>query len=184
MMDEDTWEDEFESWEIHYDFHETRDYKGLVAHCEAEVKRRPDDLHAAERLADAYMLNGEYEKVIEFTAKIHHECPDIPSFQHRILDALRALGKTEDDFDWSCRPKIVRLASDVADRCHDFLRPKRKPRSIHDLTREIVRGDYQAFTDDELLQYLKRDPRFVIVGDHSATADITVVRKSKSRTNG
>ena len=175
-MDEMEWELEFESWEDHYDFHQRRDWPGLVAYCESEVQRCPEDLHAAQRLADAYLLNKEYEKAIEFTAKIHRECPDFPEFQHRIVDALLALGKTEDDFEWSCRPKIVRLSSDVADRCHHFLRLKRKPRSIHDLTWEIVRGDYQAFSDDELLQYLKIDPRFVIVGDHPDTADITVAR--------
>ena len=181
-MDEQAWEDEFESWEVHYDFHEQRDYPGLVAQCEAEVRRRPDDLHAAERLSDAYMLNGEYEKVIEFTAKIHHECPDISAFQHRILDALRALGKDENDFDWTLPPKIIRLTSDIADRCYEFLRPKRKPRSIRDLKSQIGLGDYLQFSDDELLQYLKQDGRFEIDGDHPATADIAVVRKSKSRT--
>jgi len=181
-MDELDWELEFESWEVHYDFHQQRDWPGLVAYCESEVRRRPDDLHAAERLADAYMLNEEYEKVIGFTAKIHRECPDIPSFQHRILDALRALGRNENDFDWTVPPKIIRLTSDIADRCYEFLRPKRKPRSIYDLTSEISQGDYLEFTDNELLQYLKQDARFEIDGDDPATADITVVRRSKSRT--
>lgn len=183
-MDESDWELEFESWEDHYDLHEQRDYPSLVALCESEVRRRPDDLHAAERLADAYMLNEEYEKVIEFAAMIHRERPEIPSFQHRILDALRALGKDEDDFDWTIQPKIIRLTADFADRCYEYLRPKRNPRSIHDLTFGIGQGDYLAFTDEELLQYLKQDARFVIDGGHPATADIKVARKQKSRTKG
>lgn len=103
---------EFESWEDHYDLHERRDYASLDTLCESEVRRRPDDLHAAERLADAYMLNKQYDKAVEFTTKIHREFPDIPSFQHRILDPLRALGRNEDDFKWTVRPKIIRLTSD------------------------------------------------------------------------
>jgi len=181
-MDEFDWELKFESWEDHYDLHEQRDYPSLVALCESEVRRRPDDLHAAERLANAYMLNKEYEKVIEFAAKVHRECPDISSFQHRILDALGALGKDENDFDWTVRPKIIRLTANFADRCYDYLRPKRNPRSIHDLSFEIGKGDYLAFTADDLLQYLKQDTRFEIDGSHPATAEIKIARKRKTRT--
>jgi hypothetical protein len=181
-MDELDWELEFESWEDHYDLHERRDYPSLVAICESEVRRRPDDLHAAERLANAYMLNKEYGKVIEFAAKVHREVPDITSFQHRILDALRALGKDENDFDWTVRPRVIRLTPDFANRCHDYLRPKRNPRSIDDLSFEIGKSDYLAFADDELLQYLKQDARFAIEGNHPATAEIKIARKRKSRT--
>jgi tetratricopeptide (TPR) repeat protein len=181
VMDEFEGELEFESWEVHYDLHQQEDWPALVEYCESEVRRRPDDLHAAERLADAYLRNGDYEKAIEFTGKIHREEPDIPSFQHRILDALRALGKNESDFDWTISPKIIRLTPDIADCCYEFLRPKRKPRSIFDLTSEIGQGEYLNFSDDDLLQYLKLDTRFDVDGDHPATADISIARR-KSRT--
>ncbi len=181
-MDEFELELEFESWEEHYDLYQQKDWPALVEYCESEVRRCPDDLHAAERLADAYLRNGDYDKAIEFSGKIHREEPDISSFQHRILDALRALGKSEDDFDWVVPPEIVRLTLEFADRCYEFLRPKRTPRSIYDLTSEVGCHKYCAFSDDDLLQFLSQDARFNVVGDSPVTADISVVRKSKSRT--
>ena len=181
-MNEMEWEHDFESWEDHYDFHQRCDWPGLVAYCESEVMRRPGDLQAAERLADAYLLNEEYEKAIEFTGQIHRECPDIPSFQHRILDALRAIGRNETDFDWAIPPAIVRLDSEFADRCYKYLRPKRKPRSIHDLRFAIGGQAYLTFSDNDLLQFLKQDGRFEVDGSDSTTADITVARNRQSRT--
>jgi hypothetical protein len=40
---------------------------------------------------------------------------------------------TEDDFEWSQRPVILCLGPELADRCHQYLRPKRKPRSVGEL---------------------------------------------------
>ena len=168
---------DFKSWEDIYDFHERRDYEGLVAYCEDDVRRYPDDLYAAERLADAYVLNGNYEKAIEFGAKMHHGYPEISCFAHHILDALFAIGKSEENFDWVIRPTIVRLDNNVADHCYEFLRPKRKPRHLTDLQFEIWHDDYLAFTDEEMLEYLRDDPRFVIVGDQPVSAEITVTRR-------
>jgi hypothetical protein len=172
----------FESWEDIHDFHERRDFEGLVLYCEDDVRQYPDDLYAAERLADAYVLNGDYEKAIEFGTRMHRDYPEVSCFQHHILDALFAIGKSEDDFDWVARPTVVRLSSNVADRCFEFLRSKRKPRELYDLQLEIWHDEYLAFTDEEMLAYLREDPRFVIVGDHPATAEITVARRGKSRT--
>ena len=173
---------DFESWEDIYDFHERRDYEGLVAYCEDEVRRSPHDIYAAERLAQAYVLNENYEKAIEFGARMHRAYPQISCFQRHILDALFAVGKTENNFDWVSRPSIIRLDNSVGDRCYEFLRPKRKPRHVTDLQIEIWQYDYLAFTDEEMLEYLRDDPRFVIVGDHPGTAEISVARRRKSRT--
>ena len=173
---------DFESWEDIYDFHERRDYQGLVAYCEDDVRRYPDDLYAAERLAHAYVLNGDYEKAIEFGAKMHRDYPDVSCFQHHMLDALFAVGKSEDDFDWVIRPTIIRLDNHVADQCYEFLRPKRKPRHLSDLQLEIWHDAYLGFTDEEMLEYLRNDQRFVIVGNSPVTAEITVARRRKRRT--
>ena len=127
----------FESWEDIHDFHERRDYEGLVANCEEDVRRCPNDLYAAERLADAYVLNGNYEKAIAFGAKLHCAHPSMSMFTCHILDALFAIGKTEDDFDWAIRPEVLRLDQCVVDGCYQFLRSKRKPRGIADFHLEL-----------------------------------------------
>ena len=172
---------DFEAWEAHYDFHERQDYPGLVAYCENEVRRDPDDLHAAERLSEAYLLNRDYEKAINFAGAIHHDCPDISAFQDFILDALFALGKTENDFQWSERPTVMRIGPEAAEICYDFVRPKRKPRALYELRLELEKRAYVAFTADELLTYLQQDSRFVIDGSNTSDAAVSAQRKTKRR---
>ncbi|WP_184307709.1 hypothetical protein [Aporhodopirellula rubra] len=171
---------DFESWKDHCDFHDRRDYVGLVAHCKNEVKRSPGDLYAAERLMQAFVLNGDYEDAIDFGATLERDHPGIGMFSHHILDALFAVGKTESDFPWAVQPSIIRLDRSVADDCYDFLRPKRKPRRLEDLQIELWLHDYVAFSDNDLLHYLKSDQRFVVNGDSPNDAEIAVKRRRKT----
>ena len=75
---------DFEAWELYADFHVRRDSAGLFVLCENEVARGPRDL-TAERLADTYVLNGDYEKAIYFVSPIQHDYPDI-AFASTIRD--------------------------------------------------------------------------------------------------
>jgi hypothetical protein len=170
---------DFESWEDHCHFHDRRDYAGLVAYCKDEVKRSPNDLYAAERLLQAFVLNGDYNDAINCGAALERDHPGLGMFSHHILDALFALGKTEADFDWTEPPTIVRLDHSVSDACYAFLRPKRNPRTLFDFRTELWLHDYVAFSDEELLHYLQRDERFVVNGDSPGSAEISVARKRK-----
>ncbi|WP_236618329.1 hypothetical protein [Rhodopirellula europaea] len=143
------------------------------------MKRSPDDLYAAERLLQAFVLNGDYNDAINFGATLERDHPGVGMFSHHILDALFALGKTEADFDWSEPPSIVRLDRGVTDDCYAFLRPKRKPRTLFDFHTELWLHHYVAFSDDELLHYLQRDERFVVNGDSPVNAEISAARKRK-----
>ena len=170
---------DFESWEDYCHFHDRRDYAGLVAYCRDEVKRAPNDLYAAERLMQAFVLNGDFTDVINFGATLERRYPGVGMFSHHILDALFALGKTEADFDWTEPPSIVRLDPGVLNACYAFLRTKRKPRSLFDLHSELWLDDYVAFTDEQLLDYLNQDGRFVVNGDSPTNAEICAARKRK-----
>lgn len=170
---------DFESWEDHFYFHDRRDYAGLVAFCKDEVKRSPNDLYAAERLLQAYVLNRDFNDAIDFGATLERDHPGVGMFSHHILDALFALGKTEADFAWTVRPSIVRLDRGVADDCYNYLRPKRKPRTLDEFHIELWLNDYVAFSDEELLQYLRADERFVVTGESPFTAEVTVARRRK-----
>jgi hypothetical protein len=96
--DDDDGVDDFESWEVHSELRESEDYPALVRYCEREVARHLGDPYANERLGNAYVLNGQYQKAIDSMGACHRKHPDIEDFQHIILDALFALGKTESDF--------------------------------------------------------------------------------------
>jgi len=172
---------DFEAWEDYTDFQDRQDWPGLVAYCEKEAATDPSDFHAAERLAEAYLLNGDYEKAIEFASQINQERPEITAFRDKILDVLFALGKTEDDFEWTERPIVVRLSPDITNACYDYLHFKRKPRDLHELHWELSKRGYLAFTEQELLEYLQDDSRFVIDGRNPSLAEISVQRKSTSR---
>jgi len=89
---------DFEEWEIDYELREKEDYPGLVEYCKQRAERLPDDPYAQFYMGEAYVLNGEYEKAIDFLSEHHKRYPDNPDYHWVILDALYALGKTEDDF--------------------------------------------------------------------------------------
>ncbi len=172
-------EEAFESWEFHAELHERRDYPELVLLCESEVKRNPRALHAYERLGHAYVLNGDYDKAIRAMSRCHRQFPDIDAFQHIILDALFAEGKTENDFEWLNAPVILRLGTEVCNICYDYLRPKRKPRSAMDVYVQLILRGYLAFSEEELLQSLIEDGRFLITGEQFWDAELSISRNRR-----
>lgn len=180
-MPRDFDEDDFEAWEAHYELHQSEDYPALIALCESEVRADPQDLHAHERLGHAYVLNGDHHAAICAMTPIHRRHPDLVGFAYIILDALFASGKTEDDFSWSRRPTVLHLGPDVVDFCYDFLRLKRRSRSVVELHTELLLEGYLTFTADELLEGLARDVRFDVSGGRLWDSKICVVRKGKRK---
>lgn len=175
--------DDFEEWEIDYELRENEDYPGLVAYCKQRAERLPDDPYAQFYLGEAYVLNREYEKAIEFLSEHHKRQPDNPGYHHVILDALYALGKTEDDFDWVEKPVTLRMSTEIVDACYEFLKSKRKPRSVNDLYTRFLMEGYLLFTDEDLLKALLEDARFVVEeADAGLFAEVRVARKARRRT--
>ena len=174
--------DDFEEWEIEHEFREKEDYPGLVGYCKQRTERFPDDPYAQHSLGEAYVLNGDYEKAIEFLSEHHKRHPENPDYHHVILDALYALGKTEDDFDWMERPVILRMSAEIMDTCYEFLRSKRKPRSVSELYTPFVMEGYLLFTEEDLLKALSEDSRF-FVEDAAAGlfAKVRVAGKRRTR---
>jgi tetratricopeptide (TPR) repeat protein len=132
-------------------------------------------------LGDAYFLNGEYERAIKFMSEHHRKYPWNVDYQYVILDGLYALGKNENDFDWIEKPVILRMSDDIVDACHEVLKPKRKPRSITEIYLEFVPKGYLLFTEEDLLNALLGDERFIIEYPYedSLYAEVSVVRKRR-----
>jgi hypothetical protein len=63
--------DDFEEWEIEDEFREKEEYPGLVGYCKQRAERFPDDPYAQHSLGQAYVLNGEYEKLLSSS---RHAC--------------------------------------------------------------------------------------------------------------
>ena len=174
--------EDFEWWEAHEELHELQDYPALVDLCEREVAAAPGELHAIERLAEAYLLNGEPQKVLEVVGPVHERYPELDSFAHTLLRALFALGIGEDDYRWAKRPTILRLGPEVADACYQKLKPKRKPVAIYEVYGTLEGSAFLDFSEEELLGYLRGDERFVVEEDGiPILARVKVKRKSRRR---
>jgi tetratricopeptide (TPR) repeat protein len=173
---------DFEGWEIDAKLRDKEDYPGLVEYCKQKAERFHDDPYCQYYLGEAYVLNGQYEKAIEFLSEHHRRHPDNPDFQNAILDALFALGKNDDDFDWVQRPVILRMSSDILETCYEFLKSKRKPRSISEIHGRFLLEGYLLFTEEDLLKALSKDGRFIVEdADAKIFAKVRVAGKGRAR---
>jgi len=172
-------EGDFEAWEPLVEFREKKDYAGLVEYCKHRAERFPDDLYAKFYLGEAYVLNGEYEKAIEFLSHYHRKHPWNIDFQYVILDTLFALGKNENDFNWFEKPIVLRMSDGILDACYEFLKPKRKPRSVYEIHAHFDTKGYLLFTEEELFTALIEDDRFILedVDQGACLAQVRVARK-------
>lgn len=170
--------DDGEEWEADYYYIEQQDWPGLIRHREGEARRNPDSYYDLWRLGDAYIKNGDYKKAIEYLGKQHRRFPDGPDIQYSLLDALYAIDKSENDFDWVIKPEIIRLDQGLLDDCYEYLQPKRKPRSLRELL--WLRRGYQAFSNEQFIEALQADGRFNVEGERSF-AEISVYRKTRKK---
>ncbi|MBT7066175.1 MAG: hypothetical protein HN919_07715 [Verrucomicrobia bacterium] len=160
-------------------FLDTENYPGLVQHWRDILARDPSDVNAVLSLAEAFVLNSQYQDAITMLTPYYTQTPEQSLYAHAILDALFAMGKTSQDFSWKSEPLILELTADILDTCHRYLKPKRKPRSVTDLYFFSMPSGYLHFTDEDLLQALIDDERFVVTCDNTYESGISVVRKHK-----
>jgi len=179
QCDEDEGRD-FEAWEEYVELYERGDFAGLVRLCEATLRRWPDDVNAQYDLGDAYVRNGQPERAIEFLTPLHRADPEQTAYQHGILDALFALGRTEQDFAWLRAPRVYRVGPALLDACFRYLRRKRRPRLVLELVGAVLDEAYQAFSEDDLVAALHGDGRFV-VEEGSGLPKVTVARGGRRR---
>jgi len=110
----------------------------------------------------------------------HWKHPWNQDYQHVILDALFALGKTENDFDWTEKPVVFSMSENIVDTCYEMLKRKRKPRSLIELHTQFLTQGYLLFTEDDLLKALVNDGRFdVDDADSAIWAEVRVARKKR-----
>jgi hypothetical protein len=145
------------------------------------AEQRPDDLYAQYNLGHAYVLSGEYGNAIEFMSDHHRKHSWIVDYQYVILDALFALGKDEDDFNWVEKPVVLRLSENILNACYEFLKPKRKPRSVADLYIEFVMKGYLPFTEEDLYDAFLNHEKFIVDNpcEDKRLAKVKVVRKKR-----
>ncbi|MCZ2846299.1 MAG: hypothetical protein O2U61_07405 [Candidatus Bathyarchaeota archaeon] len=170
----------FEDWEEDYELINKGDFEGLIKYRERIAKNNPNDVYSQWPLGEAYILNKEYEKAIEFLSHLHRKYPDHGDIHYSILDALFSIGKSEKDFDWVSVPAVVRLNRDVLDYCYELLKRKRKARELNDLYCGLMSMGYLSFNENDFLNYLSADERFEIEKDSNIHCSlVSIVSKKK-----
>jgi hypothetical protein len=173
----------FDLWGEQYShLMEEKDYPGLVQCCRERLDRDPADLHAVEALAEAYILNNQHQVAIDMLAPYYKRDPEHPLFAHAILDALFAMGKKVEDFSWTTPPEVLALNGGILDECYAHLKPKRSPRSLFDLRYLFMGRAYLLFSEEDLLQALLSDGRF-LVSNQEGLPEVSVVRQRRKSQN-
>ena len=148
-----------EDWEDDKILFEKEDWISLLKLREGRAKKQPSDLYAQQRFAEALNFNKRYKDTLDFIAPIYQENYESGFGIHEIIDALYGLGKTETDFDWIIKPNVLKLDSDTLKLCVDYLKPKKKARSITDIyCALIMNADYWTFNEEGLGKYLVKYP--------------------------
>jgi len=149
----------FEDWEHDKILYEKEDWVGLLKLREKRAKKQPSDLYAQLRFAEILNINKKYEEALDFITPIYQKNYESGVGIHEIIDALYGLGKSENDFDWKIKPNVLKLDSDTLKLCVDFLKPKRKARSVVEIYGELImNADYCTFNEKRLAEFLVNHP--------------------------
>ncbi len=138
------------------------DFEKLILLHQEQLGKYPKDHFARFSLAQAHFFNYEYEKALETLNEIHKKIPEDQDVLYFIFEVLVASGKSEDDFDWEVKPKIINLGKKTLDMCYSVLKPCHKPCSIDDLFKLFVDKGYLTFSQDHLVAALNDDDRFCV----------------------
>jgi hypothetical protein len=170
-----------EDWEDDKILYEKEDWPSLLKLREERAKKNPTDLYAQQRFAEALNLNNRFEDTLDFITPYYQDNYEVGFGIHEIIDALKGLNKTENDYDWIKKPTIIKLDSDALNLCVDYLKTKRKPCSVSDIYCDLMMlGDYIDFNEEKLADFLlENSDTFMIKksSDYFWDMDIKLKRK-------
>ena len=173
---------EFEDWEGDYYYYNKEDWNGLITYREQRTKNYPEDLDVQWQLGEAYVLNSEFEKALEYLEKLYYKDPYNVNVKDSILDALFGLDRTENDFNWIEKPTVLRLNLEIIDICYNLLKRKRKPKDIADLYIDLMCYGYLTFEENDLLEAILNDGRFMVNDEYKLISGKYVsVSKNKKK---
>jgi len=109
---------------------ESKDYEELIRYRAHYLEKHPYDEDAKWRLGEAYILNKEYERAFKYLILMYKNSFKDSNVVYLILDALFALGKDENDFEWIEKPTVIRV-TEAVEICYKQLKRKRTPSLRH-----------------------------------------------------
>ncbi len=170
-----------ESWEREYWIYEEKRWGDLVALRREELEEDENDTYLKTRLGDAYILADRHEEALLLMEPLHFKDPEDTYVSHVILNALKGLGKSENDFNWKVKPEILRLDENLFNKCIEILKKKRKKnRTMFEITTALtIEGKYLDFNEQELEAWLKRDNRLRFEKDEYKLIERIEILKKK-----
>ena len=184
---EKTYENEFDNTECliedMVECHNNEDWETLLKITQQDAENDPENLQKQEQYAIALNYNKKYEETIKLLEPYYRKAPDIKFGVELILEALYGLNKTENDFDWIKDPIILDLDKNTLKMCKEYLKGKRKSRSMNDIWMELyLKSDFLKFNKTELGEFLYNYPEiFEFSGSSSNFYDLKVKLKKKKK---
>jgi hypothetical protein len=171
--------DDFEEWEGDADLINEKNWKGLLKLREQRARRKPDDLYAQERYGEALILNQQYQQALDYMTpyyKVYHE---LEFGIGQIMDALIGLGKTEKDFNWIKKPRVLRLDQSTINLCKINLKGKKRFTKVLDLYFSLMfAADYLTFKEQEFSDFLRKNVNdFTCIGESTDYYNLSIKLK-------
>lgn len=177
---------DFEGWEAVAEFYEKEDWVGLLKLQKRRAEKDPTNLQLQEALAIALNLNKKYAETLKLLEPFYRQNHKSGFGINEIMKALIGLNKTENDFNWVKKPKILKLDDETINLCVEYLKRKRKPRSVSDVyIYLIVKSDFMYFNEESLAEYLSNFPNlFNLINESSDLLNLQLTLKRKKGSNG
>ena len=170
---------DFEIWEIESRLYDREDWVGLLELQKRRAEKDPTDLQRQEKYAIALNLNQQYNETLKLLKPLNrkYHCFGI----NEIMEALLGLNKTEKDFNWAKKPRILKLDEKTLKLCVKYLKGKKKPRSALDICNYLdLNADFSYFDKEALANYLSKYTNiFDLIEDSSELFDIRIILKKK-----
>lgn len=167
-----------EGWQTEYSIFEEKRWDDLVKLRKKEAEKYKDEEYIQEELGQAYVLAKRYEEAITLLTPYHQKHPNHSGIKNVILDALKELGKDENDFDWKNKPEILRLDEELFEKCLKILKKKRKKKRTFNEIEDALDAErkFMDFSRKELEEWLKKDQRLRFINDGRSLFEVIEIR--------
>ncbi len=156
-------------WNLEDKCYDRKDYEGVVKLREAFCLKYPEDFDAALRLADAYVDNGQFDHALELLTELHEVEPYALDVANVIVTCLLSLDRDIRTYPWIKKPHVFYIDDDMANWCYNLIDKMGRAVDSIDLYIRLEDAGCARFYEDEMLEYLRGDDRFVIKKDYMET---------------
>lgn len=117
------------------------------------------------QIAQMYIYINNPKQSLDYLQNLYRENSDNPNVQLTILEALKAMGKSELSFNWEKKPKIHTVNREALLECYNIIRQNKNAIPLFILYSIAKSKQVCDFDEFDLLFALKKDSRFSVMND-------------------